>query len=70
MEIEWSSGEGISANAEIDAAIEQITEMVNKHNDNDRFDEAEHIARSALATALYNPKLLRDVLALLTPNVE
>ena len=69
MEIDWSSGNGLDANQEIDAAIDEIAAMANKQNNNEWFAEAEAIAKGALRTALYNPKLLRDVLALLTPNV-
>jgi hypothetical protein len=66
MEIDWNSGEGMPRNAEIDAAIAELARVSNRSNDNDWFFEAEGMIRSALSLALYNPKLLKDVLALLT----
>lgn len=63
MKIDWDSGDGLKSDEEIDAAIAEIAAMVNKHNDSANFEATEQIARDALATALYNLKLLRDVLA-------
>ena len=62
MEIDWDSGENLPEDKEIDDIIRQIAEMANHGNGNDWWVEAEEIAKNALKTALYNPKLLRDIL--------
>jgi len=61
-EIDWDSGAGAVTSTAVDNAIAQIAHEANQHNASDWWEKAEEIAVNALQTALYNPKLLADVL--------